>query len=193
MPDGYDHLVSRLGGGACVLDADGVPPLDLFFPARLGESRLFIARGGFDYEEQSIDAGDAIGCLAFDADVDGDADLLVTGVGTLRLLLHEGASFVDGSALLDASVVPSHVYASAAAGDVDDDGDVDLVVAGFLDAADVPSGHCGSFPCAVLIAELPLDHCPRSLGCRTACYPWSGSRCPGGRRGSGATPADLRA
>lgn len=156
MPDGYDHLVARLGGGVCVLDADGTPPLDLFFPVRRGQSRLFLARGGFEYEERIIDAGDALGCLAFDADLDGDTDLLVTGVGTIRLLLREGANFVDGGAVFAASVAPGHVYASAAAGDVDDDGDIDIVVAGFIDATEVPTGDCGAFPCAILIQELPF-------------------------------------
>lgn len=158
-PEDYEHLVARLGGGVCALDADGRPPLDLFFPGRRGSSRLLLGRGELRYEVTEVDAGDALGCLAFDADADGDTDLLVTGVGTIRLLVHEGDRFVGGGEQLAPDVAPGHVYASAAAGDLDADGDVDLVVAGFVDATSVPEGDCDGFPCAVLIgAQAPLPN-----------------------------------
>ena len=156
-------LADRMSGGVCVLDVDGVPPLDLFFTARptaTGGSRLFVARGPLDYEERTSaaglgDVGDAMACLAFDADGDGDDDLLVPGRGEIRLFLNVGGSFVDQTRRLP-PVGATHLYMSAAAGDVDGDGDVDLLVAGFVDddRAHLPA-DCGALPCATDLGRLP--------------------------------------
>lgn len=130
--EGYDDIPGRLGGGVCVLDVDGHPPLDLFFSMR-GQSRLYL--GGPTYADATVergldDVGDALGCLAWDADGDGDDDLLVTGLGTLRLFLANGERFEDATAQLDASVPATHVLSSAAAGDYDGDGDLDIFAFG---------------------------------------------------------------
>jgi len=159
--EGYVTMVDRVSGGVCVLDVDGRPPLDLFFavrPATDSGSRLFVARGVRDYVEETAsrglsDTGDAVGCLAFDAEGDGDDDLLVTGLSTLHLFLNDGGVFADHTVLLDASPASGAVYASAAAGDIDGDRDLDLLVAGFLDIAALRTDRdCGGLPC-----EMRLD------------------------------------
>ncbi len=139
-PDDFDTLPIRMGGGVCVLDVDGRPPMDLFFslhPHPGGGSMLYVAAAPVAFEDQTAERGlagigAAMGCLAFDADGDGDDDLLVTGVGSVRLFLREGDRFVDRSATLDVPTDPIAMWTSAAAGDVDDDGDIDLLVAGMV-------------------------------------------------------------
>jgi len=153
--DGYDTTPDRIGGGVCVIDVDGTPPLDLFFPARRGQpSALFVGRGVLDYVDEAEarglgDVGDALGCLAFDMEGDGDTDLFVTGYGTLGWHANEGGFFTQLAVDLDPPVDPRDIYASAAAGDVDGDGDLDILVAGYerLDP-DALADDCGILPCA---------------------------------------------
>ncbi len=158
--EAYLTLADRMGGGVCVLDVDGTAPLDLFFALRDGAglaagSRLFVGRGVLDYADETAarglsDVGDALGCLAVDVDGDRDDDLLVTGVGGLRLFENSGGVFVDVSTRIDATYVPGVMYMSAAAGDVDGDGDLDFVVAGYLryDASSAPPEGCDPLPCS---------------------------------------------
>lgn len=128
--------VERLGAGVCVLDVDGVAPLDLFFAARPdGASRLFVGDGPLHYQDATevygLEVGSALGCLAFDADGDNDDDLLTLGEGGAELWRREAEGFrladpISGDFEVDV------VYVAAAAGDVDADGDLDLVIAGAL-------------------------------------------------------------
>jgi hypothetical protein len=159
-PDGYASLVDRLGGGVCVLDADGALPMDLFFAARAGGSRLMTAASPLAFVDASgalpgLGGLDAIGCLALDADDDGDDDLLVTGVGVLALYLREGTAFRDATSELAVTVPARHVLTSAAAGDVDRDGRTDVIVAGLSDVSMLDPGDCGGVPCAVLVGRHP--------------------------------------
>lgn len=168
--DGWNSIADRMTGGVCVLDADGVAPLDLFFAVRPvggSGSHLYVARGPLDYADETdarglADAGDAIGCLALDADGDGDDDLFVTGVGSIRFFRNEAGHFVDASATIAAALSPTGLYMSAAAGDLDGDGDLDVVVAGFLDSAFddlIPGRECGGMPpCSPTMADFPTVH-----------------------------------
>jgi hypothetical protein len=143
-----------------VLDVDGAGVPDLFFALR-GESRLYVASRPLEYADETAarglsDVGDAMGCLAFDVDQDGDADLLITAVGELRLYDNDGGSFVDASARLTYSVGAHHMLMGASAGDVDGDGDLDLLVSGFLDFDPMrhsPDASCGPTQCVTTLQE----------------------------------------
>jgi hypothetical protein len=160
--DGYRTLTDRMSGGVCVLDVDGVAPLDLFFavrPARDGtRSHLFVAHEPLVYVDETDvrgldDVGDANGCLALDADGDEDDDLFVSGVGGLHLFLRIGERFVDATDTLELVVGPTDVLSSMAAGDLDGDGDLDLVVGGFVDDTSPRDGDCEGIPCRLVLTE----------------------------------------
>jgi len=114
--------------------------MDLFFamrPSASGGSLLYVSDGPMHYRDETAarglsDVGDAMGCLAFDAEGDGDDDLLVTGNGGVRLFLAEGGTFVDRTSLMEVSPNPAGAYVSAAAADLDGDNDLDILVSGYL-------------------------------------------------------------
>lgn len=173
--EAYETLADRMSGGVCVLDVDGRAPIDVFFAMRpvvedgtprVG-SRLFVGEGVLSYRDVTAergldDMGDAWGCLAWDEDGDGDDDLLVYGVGTLRLYVNDGGSFTLAPDRIELAVDRFAALSSAAAGDLDGDGDLDLVVGAFLDvdpARAIP-GDCGieghrCIPSVYSLAALP--------------------------------------
>ncbi|MBI3866568.1 MAG: CRTAC1 family protein [Planctomycetia bacterium] len=146
---GFYALVEILGGGVadCDFDGDGAP--DLVFPGggSFDDARRMTGRppgyfrnaGGGQFRTAGAAAGLAgaphysHGAAAADYDNDGFADLLVTGYGGLALYRNQGdGTFhaLDGPALgLDDTLWSS----SAAWGDIDGDGNLDLYVVHYVD------------------------------------------------------------
>lgn len=126
------------GPGVCAFDADSDGDVDVFVPNRAGApSALFVNEGGAFHdaaEAAGVAApGDAVGCVAFDYDADGDDDLFVTAIGRSTLYRNDAGRFSD---LTEAAGLDVLGYATTAtAGDVDGDGDLDLFVARLTDLA----------------------------------------------------------
>ena len=142
--------VAMMGGGLCWLDVDRDGWLDLFITDTWsdGEWGLWNAAGGLPttrifanldgrFEERTEEWGAgyearANGCVAADFDRDGWTDLYVTTARSNLLLWNQaGTGFVEGASLAGADAYGWHT--GVAAGDIDGNGFVDLVVAGYAD------------------------------------------------------------
>ena len=136
------------GGGVALFDYDGDDDLDVFLAngATLDDtesgpgSRLYANTGDGKFVDVTSRVGLelkrwAMGVAVGDYDADGDDDLYVTCFGPNVLLRNDategGRKFVDVAA--EAGVDDPRWGASAAFGDVDDDGDLDLYVANYLE------------------------------------------------------------
>ncbi len=146
------HIRETLGQGLCWtdFDRDGDPDLLVLGGARalrptpdqLDPWRLYENRGG-RFEDVAPRAGLAqrawaLGCAVGDIDNDGDEDLFVTTAdGPNRLFRNRGdGAFEDITAR--AGVGDPALGSGAAFGDLDRDGDLDLVVARYLDESRPP-------------------------------------------------------
>ena len=78
--------------------------------------------------------------LAFDADNDGDTDLMLLRRGDNVFMENLEGTFIDRSS----AVLPSlgHWSASAAAGDFDGDGDDDVIIANYIAGISFPDHQC---------------------------------------------------
>ena len=140
---GKDGEPSFFWNGAASYDVDGDGRYDIFVPSK---ERNFLYRNAGDgtFEEIAESVGldqppGGTGALFFDADADGDADLLLAQVGFKQrgdVIGRTSAFFVqgdDGSFVekVDAGFDELLVAFSLAAADVDQDGHVDVYVCSY--------------------------------------------------------------
>ncbi|AWV99136.1 T9SS type A sorting domain-containing protein [Arcticibacterium luteifluviistationis] len=126
------------------VDADNDP--DLFITGSTGQdnsiAKLFINDGSGFFEESSQNLFEGVhqSSLAFnDVDLDSDYDLIITGHngsgGSTKLYKNDGS----GNFSEDLNIPFDNVYASSIAfGDIENDGDDDLLITGFSTEANKP-------------------------------------------------------
>ncbi len=141
-------LLESLGGGASLLDFDGDGWLDIFLtgggdfekPRKIigRDSALFRNLGDGRFEKNSQEAGIAFaphyshGSAVADFDHDGLPDVLVTGYGGLVFFSNMGdGTFVEST---HSAGLTDHLWSSSAAwGDLNGDGHLDLYIAHYAD------------------------------------------------------------
>ncbi len=170
----FPNVAARIGldpggnmaGGSILDDFNGDGLIDVFTstanPTR--GARLFVNRGDGTFEDRSEKAGlagqiAALNCSQADFDNDGDLDVYLMRGGwenAIRpsLLRNEGdGTFID---VTEASGVGTPIASQSAAwGDYDNDGDLDLFVAGEY----LPARPSSSFPGASLPDPDPRNRC----------------------------------
>jgi hypothetical protein len=146
------HIRETLGQGLCWtdFDRDGDPDLLVLGGARalrptpdqLDPWRLYENHGG-RFEDVAARAGLAqrawaLGCAVGDIDNDGDEDLFVTTAGGPNRLFRNRGDGTFDDVTARAGVGDTGLGSGAAFGDLDRDGDLDLVVARYLDESRPP-------------------------------------------------------
>ena len=132
-----DARCGQFANGAAWGDIDGDGWQDLVV-TRLGEPvEVFVNQTDGTFSEQSSDRGVAVtganGASFADYDNDGDADLLLVGDGPNTLLANDGTGhFADVTASSNLAGEPDHRSMSAAWGDVDNDGFLDLYISNYM-------------------------------------------------------------
>ncbi|MCC7479018.1 VCBS repeat-containing protein, partial [bacterium] len=137
---------SQLGTGCAVTDLDGDGSLDVYFGGAAGQSgALFKGDGQGGFSAQSLPAGlipdtvEQMGVLAFDPNADGRPDLLVASGGNESApgtpdFLPRLIANPDGSIASLATFAPEGFKGwsagSAAAADLDGDGDLEILLCG---------------------------------------------------------------
>lgn len=133
------HVDPRIsGGGVALFDVENDGDLDVYLTGGTGSDALYLNDGTGRFEPTLIAQGVtggifSVGVVTADVDGDGDRDVFLTtapGEGN-RLLRNEGGEFVDVS--IEAGVRQLGNYSSSAAfGDIDLDGDLDLFVTQYI-------------------------------------------------------------
>jgi enediyne biosynthesis protein E4 len=178
---GERHLPETMGAGVAWIDADGDGWLDLYlvqsgpFPpdgSAAAANRLYRnlgERGGVAFEPWpeagAGDRGYGQGALAGDLDGDSDLDLVVTNWGGDVLLFNDGAGGFEARPLdpraSGRAGSPPPWSSSAALGDADGDGNLDLYVARYLEYDPAHGLFCGD-P-ATRDAPARRDYCDPSM------------------------------
>ena len=137
LEQSYNDLNQNLvGSGVALGDVNGDDLCDLFFASLNGTCRLFLNRGGWTFEDQTVQGGLVIknqlatGVLLEDLDADGDLDLVVAFNGSgLRWWENNGRGQFG-------EMTPENFRSrtgptSLAVADVDQNGLLDLYVANY--------------------------------------------------------------
>ncbi|MEE2751499.1 MAG: CRTAC1 family protein [Myxococcota bacterium] len=131
VDEGEDPL-RLLGWGVVVADFNGDGFQDIFLP-NMGEKQLFMGQAGGGWENETasrlpdLRSSPGQGGVAADLEGDGDLDLLVLNAGRNTLLVNDGDGRFEASGSPgDLNEVDEVTY-SAAFGDFDLDGDLDLL------------------------------------------------------------------
>ncbi len=151
-----DHQSGPMGGGGAVGDfnADGYPDLFLIGGGERADA-LYINNGDGTFTDRAAEWGldelhRGVGATVGDYDADGDDDLFVTSYGPMtefagpgrhRLYRNDGGRFLNvaGKAGVAASTTTHPDGYGAAFGDYDRDGDLDLFVGAWHNAAVIGS------------------------------------------------------
>jgi hypothetical protein len=175
------HLVETMGSGGVFFDYDGDGWIDIFLVdggsnadpavARRARHRLYHNRGpstgagqGTRFEDVSDRSGIrhreyGMGACAGDYDGDGRPDLYITNDGPNALYRNNGdGSFTDVTAT--ARVGDPRWSAGCAFADLDRDGDLDLWIVNYVDAARARSPFCGNAGAGVRFYCHPLKYDP---------------------------------
>jgi hypothetical protein len=140
-PDNYDAMPSLFGGGAALGDVDGDGDDDLIIIRGEAMPVLFRKTGGtFTAEPLSLSGSPLLsGPMLADMDRDGDLDLFMGGLEDdgARVLLNDGmGAFTDVTSGSGLDAMGATNTISAAFGDYDADGDLDLALAHWGTARD---------------------------------------------------------
>ena len=168
-------IVESLGGGIGLLDFDLDGRWDLFFPGggtltagqplpglplsvwrNAGDCRFVDVSKKFAQTEPEYYSH---GCAAADVDNDGFSDVLITGYGGLQFFRNQG----DGTFLECAEwagLIDLSWSTSAAWGDFDQDGDLDLYIAHYVDWSWDKNPKCPTTTAGIFDVCAPSDFNP---------------------------------